>query len=67
MGREAPGLLTRPVCPTDVVEGAWPGAGGEEVHGILLVPSEDLATVGNGGALVVIIHGRPDHRVSSRL
>jgi dienelactone hydrolase len=42
-----------------VVEGAWPGADGEEVHGILLVPSEDLATIGNGGALVVIIHGGP--------
>ena len=42
-----------------VVEGAWPGAGGEEVHGILLVPSEQLAAAGNGGALVVIIHGGP--------
>jgi dipeptidyl aminopeptidase/acylaminoacyl peptidase len=42
-----------------VVEGAWPGAGGEEVHGILLVPCEWLATAGNGGALVVIIHGGP--------
>jgi dipeptidyl aminopeptidase/acylaminoacyl peptidase len=47
-----------------VVEGAWPGAGGEEVHGLLLVPCEDAApgpggVVGNGGALVVIIHGGP--------
>jgi dienelactone hydrolase len=42
-----------------VIEGAWPGAGGEEVHGILLVPSDELAAAGNDGALVVIIHGGP--------
>jgi dipeptidyl aminopeptidase/acylaminoacyl peptidase len=42
-----------------VVEGAWAGAGGEEVHGLLLVPSEQLAAAGNEGALVVIIHGGP--------
>ena len=42
-----------------VIEGAWPGAGGQDVHGILLVPSEPLAAVGNGGSLVAIIHGGP--------
>jgi len=42
-----------------VVEGAWPGAGGEDIHGILLVPSRAMAAAGNEGALVVIIHGGP--------
>jgi pimeloyl-ACP methyl ester carboxylesterase len=42
-----------------VIEGEWAGAGGEQVHGILLVPSEELAATGNAGALVVIIHGGP--------
>ncbi len=44
-----------------VTEGAWAGADGEEVHGLLLVPAEGLTTPpeGNDGALVVIIHGGP--------
>ncbi len=60
-GEGAPGSVAPDPGVPDltVVEGAWPGAGGEEVHGLLLVPSEQLAAAGNGGALVVIIHGGP--------
>jgi dipeptidyl aminopeptidase/acylaminoacyl peptidase len=46
-----------PACT--VIEGAWEGPGGLQIHGLLLVPSADLAAAGNGGALVVIIHGGP--------
>jgi dipeptidyl aminopeptidase/acylaminoacyl peptidase len=44
-----------------VVEGAWASADGEEVHGLLLVPAEELTSrpEANEGALVVIIHGGP--------
>jgi pimeloyl-ACP methyl ester carboxylesterase len=55
-GSSAPELS---VPELTVTEGAWAGAGGEEVHGILLVPSGELAATGNAGALVVIIHGGP--------
>ena len=46
-----------PACT--VIEGAWEGPGGLQIHGLLLVPSAELAAAGNGGALVVIIHGGP--------
>jgi dipeptidyl aminopeptidase/acylaminoacyl peptidase len=48
-----------PVPELSVIEGAWPGAGGEEIHGILLLPGAELARTGNGGALVVLVHGGP--------
>ena len=48
-----------PAPELSVVEGAWAGAGSQEIHGILLVPSANLAASGNGGSLVVIIHGGP--------
>lgn len=41
-----------------VLEGAWPGKG-DEIRGILLVPSPALAAAGNGGSLVVLAHGGP--------
>jgi dienelactone hydrolase len=50
---------TEIVPDMSVIEGAWAGADGQEVHGILLVPSEPLAAAGNGGSLVVMIHGGP--------
>jgi dipeptidyl aminopeptidase/acylaminoacyl peptidase len=48
-----------PAPGCSVIEGAWEGPGGVEIRGLLLVPSPELAAAGNGGALVVIIHGGP--------
>ncbi|MGH9105059.1 MAG: prolyl oligopeptidase family serine peptidase [Acidimicrobiales bacterium] len=42
-----------------VVEGAWAGAGGEEIHGILLLPTSRSADEGNAASLVVVPHGGP--------
>jgi dipeptidyl aminopeptidase/acylaminoacyl peptidase len=46
-----------PAC--SVIEGAWEGDDHLEIRGLLLRPSPELAAAGNGGALVVIIHGGP--------
>jgi dipeptidyl aminopeptidase/acylaminoacyl peptidase len=48
-----------PVPECSVIEGTWAGPGGTQIRGLLLVPSQKLAAAGNGGALVVIIHGGP--------
>jgi dipeptidyl aminopeptidase/acylaminoacyl peptidase len=52
----SPGEGTSPEMT--VVDATWPSEG-EEVQGILLVPSPQLVRAGNGGSLVVVAHGGP--------
>ena len=40
------------VTSCTVIEGAWEGPGGLEIHGLLLVPSAELAAAYNGGVFV---------------
>ncbi len=53
------GTRTDPPAAAHVIEAAWQGPGGREIHGLLLVPSPNLAATGNGGSLVIVIHGGP--------
>jgi dipeptidyl aminopeptidase/acylaminoacyl peptidase len=48
-----------PPAESTVVEVAWQSFDGREIHGLLLVPSPDLVAKGNGGSLVIVIHGGP--------